>query len=114
MGFKEREYNFYKKLCKWAIRNVPPAQLYDCDPVKFSPPSVLLGMLPDFIEEQNFEACKAIEDTIREWFVERSVDIPADATLKIPPKSEDEIHGLISLGDPNDPYGLASGGAISF
>lgn len=82
MAFKKREYNFFKKLCRETIAHVPNHEIYGCEPI--FPPSILLGMLPDYIEAQNFEACKAIEDVIREWFVERGVDVPPDATLKIP------------------------------
>lgn len=112
MGFKKREYNFYKKLSEHAIRNVPNCAIYGCKQI--FPPTVLLDMLPEFIEEENFEACKAISDTIREWCTKHNIEIPADATLIIPPKRETVIHGHVSLGDPNDPYGLASGGSINF
>jgi hypothetical protein len=112
MAFKKREYNFYKKLCKQSMRNTVNHELYGCAPI--FPPSILLGMLPDYIAEQNFEACKAIEDTIREWFAEQGIEIPADATIKIPQKSTEEIHGIISLADPDDPSGMASRGTIWF
>lgn len=82
MAFKKREYNFYKKLCKQTISHIPNAAIYGGDPI--FPPQILLNMLPDFIEEENFEACKAIEDIIREWFTDHGQEIPAGATLKIP------------------------------
>ena len=82
MGFKKREYNFYRKLCKQTIKSVPNHEIYGCEPI--FPPNILLNMLPDYIKEQNFEACKAIEDTIREFFTDRGIEIPPNATLKIP------------------------------
>lgn len=62
--------------------NVPNHEVYGCQPI--FPPKILLSMLPQYIEEQNFEACKAIEDTIKEWFTSHGVEIPENATLKIP------------------------------
>lgn len=112
MAFKKREYNFFKKLCRGLTAGSPNHEIYGCEPI--FPPSLLLSMLPDYIEAQNFEACKAIEDVIREWFVEHGVEVPIGATLKIPPKNERRFHGHLSLGDPDDPSGLANGGTYNF
>lgn len=71
-------------------------------------------MLPGYVEQENFEACKAIEDSIREWCAENGIEIPADATFIMPPKSEVECHGLLCFGNPNDPTGIDSGGAYWF
>lgn len=112
MGFKKREYNFYVKLCKHTLKNIPNAAIYGCEPI--FPPQILLAMLSGYVEEENFEACKAIEDSIREWFTDHEVAIPADATLKMPPKSETKFHGLLCYGDPDDPTGIGIGGSYWF
>jgi hypothetical protein len=107
MAFKKREYNFYKKLCKETISHIPNHEIYGCKPI--FPPSILLALLPDYIERQNFEACKAVVDTIREWCAEYGIDVPPDTTLIIPPKRDIAVHGHLSLGDPDDPTGIGSG-----
>lgn len=81
MALKKREYNFYKKLMKGTLKSVPNHEIYGCKPI--FPPSILLGMLPDYVKEENFEACKAIKDCIREWFEERGVPIESELLLKI-------------------------------
>lgn len=96
-AFKKREYNQYKKIMKQSLKSVPNHEVYGCEPI--FPPSILLRMMPSYLEENNYEACKAIEDTIREWFTDRGIEIPAGATLKIPPKQEIEFHGHISMVD---------------
>jgi hypothetical protein len=82
MGFKKREYNFYKKLCKESVKSTVNHEIYGCDPIM--PPEILLEMLPRYVAEENWEACAAIKDTIREWFEERCYPIPSNAQLNIP------------------------------
>lgn len=97
MAFKKREYNQFKKLCKESLKQIPNHEIYGCKPI--FPPSILLNMMPDYLEVGNYEACKAIEDTIREWFIEHDIEIPEGATLNIPPKSKEEFHGHIDMAD---------------
>lgn len=81
MAFNKKEYNFYKKLCKSTLFHVPNHEIYGCEPI--FPPSILLKMLPEYIEDENFEACKAIKDSIYEWCNLHTIDIPVGALLKI-------------------------------
>lgn len=81
MALKKKLYNQYKKSIRLLLWRVPNPDLYGGKQV--FPPKIMLDMLPEYVAAEDFEACAAIKDSIREWFEEHGQPIPEDALLKI-------------------------------
>lgn len=115
MAWDQESYEELKAWVKPQLGSGYPASIYGKDVMHID---VFIGMLPGMIEKEQWEQAQAIKDAIREWINENlpegEAPVPEDATLKLSPYVEREPCGYhISLGDPDDPSGLASGGSIN-
>ena len=121
MAFKKRDYKIYKK---WMDEQLSHG-FYLNPAVYTSLPAddhfgtcvdMARSIFTSMVKAENWEAAKAVSDSVRDFFAKFGHPIPEDATLKLkePRNSEDNFHGHISLGDPDDPTGMGSGGAVNF
>lgn len=100
MAFDKKHY---KEIKKWVLLSLKEYH-YD--------PTIFLPVIAACLKDEDFEAAQATSDAIRQWFEEQGETIPPEATLKIPDTCEDPEGYIICLGNPDDPSGMKSGGAL--
>jgi hypothetical protein len=99
MAFNKKEYKVYKKFMDGQLKAWPNPEIYTSlknrNPLDFVCGRAL-SMLSRSIHDENYEACQAIADSLRELFDRLGHPIPEEALFNIKAPNLDPIHCHVS------------------
>lgn len=111
MPWDKKHYREIKKWVKPQLGGGYPGSIYGKDVFHMD---VFKDMIPELVEKGNYEEAQAIKDAIMEWFNEHlapgEAPITPDRTLRLQAyKKQKPIGYHLSMGNPDDKYGLEPG-----
>lgn len=108
----KEEIKEVKKFFLRTLNHRPWCCTTDC-PVEWA--KVFFPQISKAIHDEEYELAQALKDAVRIFlnqFLDKPNKIKKSATLKLPEYVETKVYGIVCLGDPDDPLGMKSGGAI--
>lgn len=100
MPFNKKEYKAYKKFMDTQLSRWPNPEIYTSlkgrNPLDFVC-SRALSLLANAVHDENYEACQAIADALRDMFIRIGHPIPKDALFNIKEPNLEPIHCHLSF-----------------
>lgn len=118
MGWDKKHY---KEIFKWVYSQLGGGlnpEIYTSLEKPVWNGDIFISMLPDIIHREDWEGAQATKDALIKWYNEHlppgESPLTEEALIRIPAYQEHPACGYhLSLGKPDDPSGIASGGCIN-